>query len=313
MNKPLVSILINNYNYGIFLSEAIDSALNQEYQNIEVIVVDDGSTDNSYEIIQRYGERIIPVLKENGGQASAFNAGFQRSEGDIICFLDSDDIYLSNKVTEIVNLFTQYGDIGWVFHYLKLVRFSDGFSEEVHDRDSVRLPSQLCDFRSNMLKGDLKFNPPPTSGLSFSRALLSRILPMPEQIRITSDNYLKFISQALDKGFCLDKELTIQRIHNNNAFTLRKDRKLKAVVDILTSYHIREKHPELSNLTNKYFSRGASVYFRCGSLEKEYTAMCRDYMRSMTLIGKIVICCKIVSWLFVQSKGKFLSLGYSKS
>ncbi len=75
-SKPLVSILINNYNYGRFLSKAIDSALNQEYQNIEVIVVDDGSTDDSRKIIESYGERIKPVLKENGGQASAFNAGF---------------------------------------------------------------------------------------------------------------------------------------------------------------------------------------------------------------------------------------------
>jgi glycosyltransferase involved in cell wall biosynthesis len=68
---PLVSILINNYNYGRFLTEAIDSALNQTYSNIEVIVVDDGSTDNSQEIIKSYQDKIIPILKPNGGQASA--------------------------------------------------------------------------------------------------------------------------------------------------------------------------------------------------------------------------------------------------
>ncbi|NEQ67311.1 MAG: glycosyltransferase, partial [Symploca sp. SIO2D2] len=63
-NNPLVSILINNYNYGRFLSEAIDSALKQSYSNIEVIVVDDGSTDNSQEIIKSYGEKIVPILKQ---------------------------------------------------------------------------------------------------------------------------------------------------------------------------------------------------------------------------------------------------------
>ena len=88
---PLVSVIVNNYNYGHFLSEAIDSALAQTYTRTEVIVVDDGSTDDSSEIIAGYGDRIIPVLKENGGQASAFNAGFAKSRGDVICFLDADD------------------------------------------------------------------------------------------------------------------------------------------------------------------------------------------------------------------------------
>ena len=91
--NPKVSILINNYNYGRFLAEAIDSALAQTYKNLEVIVVDDGSTDNSREIIASYSDRIVPVLKENGGQASAFNAGFERARSDWIAFLDSDDIF----------------------------------------------------------------------------------------------------------------------------------------------------------------------------------------------------------------------------
>src|SRR5436853_3004216 len=79
-----VSIIINNYNYGRFLRDAIDSALGQGYPNTEVVVVDDGSSDDSRDIIASYGNRIIPVLKVNGGQASAFNAGFEASGGDVI-------------------------------------------------------------------------------------------------------------------------------------------------------------------------------------------------------------------------------------
>jgi len=104
MNQPLVSVIINNYNYGRYLGQAIDSVLTQTYPNIEVIVVDDGSTDGSQEIIKSYGDKIISVLKANGGHASTFNAGFAVSKGDIICLLDSDDMFFSTKVAEIVRV-----------------------------------------------------------------------------------------------------------------------------------------------------------------------------------------------------------------
>lgn len=79
--NPLVSIIITSYNYDRFLRESIDSAINQTYANIEIIAVDDGSKDNSKEIITSYGNKITAILKDNGGQASAFNAGFKVSNG----------------------------------------------------------------------------------------------------------------------------------------------------------------------------------------------------------------------------------------
>ena len=95
--NPLVSVIIGNYNYGRFISEAIESALNQTYKNFELIVVDDGSTDNSREIIESYGDKLTAIFQENGGQGRAFNAGFAVSKGEIICFLDSDDYYYPEK------------------------------------------------------------------------------------------------------------------------------------------------------------------------------------------------------------------------
>jgi glycosyltransferase involved in cell wall biosynthesis len=93
-NFPLVSIIINNYNYDRYVRMAIESALHQSWQNVEVIVVDDGSTDKSREIIQKYEHKARIILKENGGQGSAFNAGFAESKGEIILFLDADDMLL---------------------------------------------------------------------------------------------------------------------------------------------------------------------------------------------------------------------------
>src|SRR5579862_7959674 len=102
MTNGLASIIINNYNYGRFLPEAIDSALQQTYPHTEVIVVDDGSTDRSREIIAAYGDRIIPVLKENGGQTSAVNSGFAASHGDVVLFLDADDALEPSAVEQAV-------------------------------------------------------------------------------------------------------------------------------------------------------------------------------------------------------------------
>ena len=106
MSNALVSIIVNNYNYERFLTEAIDSALNQTYCNTEVIVVDDGSTDGSLEIIASYGHQIIPLLKGNGGQNSALNAGFSLSRGDVVLFLDSDDVLCPTAVTAAIDAFS---------------------------------------------------------------------------------------------------------------------------------------------------------------------------------------------------------------
>ena len=102
--RALVSIVIHNYNYGRYLRIAIDSALAQTYSQVEVIVVDDGSTDDSRGVIESYGQRILPVIKTNGGQGSAINAGFAASRGEIVMFLDADDELMpDDAVDQVVN------------------------------------------------------------------------------------------------------------------------------------------------------------------------------------------------------------------
>src|SRR4051794_28017522 len=86
-----VSVIVNNFNYERYVGAAVESALAQDHPDIEVVVVDDGSTDGSTEVIAGFGDRIVPVLKPNGGQGSAFNAGFAAASGDVVIFLDADD------------------------------------------------------------------------------------------------------------------------------------------------------------------------------------------------------------------------------
>src|SRR5256885_15124414 len=97
MPDPLVSIIIDNCNYARYLRQAIDSTLAQTYSNFELIVVDDGSTDESRQIIRDYGDRITPLLKDNGGQGAAVNSGVPPSRGGLGWFFHSADLWLARK------------------------------------------------------------------------------------------------------------------------------------------------------------------------------------------------------------------------
>ena len=99
-NFPLVSIIIPVYNGSNYVKEAIDSALAQTYKNIEVIVVNDGSTDNTEKIVKSYGDKIRYFYKENGGVASALNLAIENSKGEYISWLSHDDVYYPNKIQE---------------------------------------------------------------------------------------------------------------------------------------------------------------------------------------------------------------------
>jgi glycosyltransferase involved in cell wall biosynthesis len=289
VDKRLASIVINNYNYGRFLRDAIDSALKQTYPHTEVIVVDDGSTDDSQKIIAGYADRIVPVLKENGGQASAFNAGFAASRGEIVCFLDSDDIYLPDKVAEVMSVFERHRDIGCCFHPLRLVDNDTGALLQASDEG----PSGKWDLRSHMKRGklpELGFTAPATSGLCFTRSLLHQILPMPEAITITSDNYLKFMAYALSPGFFLAKELAIQRIHGNNSYALRDDKQyLRARIRVLTAYWMRIKLPSSVRFSNKLLAAGIGGYWRTGGIEPEYKSVVKSYLGSVSVLERLEI------------------------
>ena len=103
LDRTDVSIIISNYNYSRFLKRCIGSALAQEYPRVEVVVVDDASTDESPKIIRSYGDSIRPCLRAtNGGHAAAFNTGYAASSGKIVFFLDADDYLYPNAVSEVV-------------------------------------------------------------------------------------------------------------------------------------------------------------------------------------------------------------------
>ncbi len=253
---PLASILINNYNYGRFLRGAIDSALNQTYPNTEVIVVDDGSTDESREIIATYGKRIIPILKENGGQASAFNAGFAASKGEWIHFLDSDDLLLANKVERVSELVAEGPALGLIAHNLDYCT-GEGMPLDYHP--PLIRERRFVDNRQGSLRGHRIKTLPATSGLCIRRDILQRVLPMPEEIRITADNYLKLAVPSLAPALLVPEILATQRIHGRNLYTLATTDRGEAallrcvVVNAMIGFHLGKEHPSLARLAWKQY------------------------------------------------------------
>lgn len=112
--KPLVSVIIPNYNYAQYLREAVDAVLAQTYPNIEVIIVDDGSKDDSREIIESYGGKIKAIFQKNQGVSAARNNGVSESAGEFVAFLDADDAWLPAKIEKQMDLFSADPTFGLV-------------------------------------------------------------------------------------------------------------------------------------------------------------------------------------------------------
>ena len=110
LNKPLVTVIIPTYNRGWIIQEAIDSVLDQDFNDYELIVVDDGSEDNTLEILEAYGKAIKVLQQGNRGVSAARNRGIEEATGRLIAFLDSDDLWLPKKLSTQVKFFENNAD-----------------------------------------------------------------------------------------------------------------------------------------------------------------------------------------------------------
>lgn len=227
---PLVSILINNCNYGHFLGDGIDSALDQTYPNFEIIVVDDGSVDSSLKVISGYGRKLRSVFKESGGQASALNAGVEASLGEIIFFLDADDVYNRNKVEHLVALHKQVAvtNPNMISHRLQNFRNDvDGLSYAPKNfwhitkgRRSADSFNQLCSptlaYQYACNHAFVPYLAAPTSGISMTRSLTDRVFPLPEVHEVGADCLLARASILMGNVFGTGHVYAKRRIHDDN-------------------------------------------------------------------------------------------------
>jgi len=213
---PLLSIIIDNYNYGRFLAEAIDSALAQNYRPLEVIVVDDGSQDDSRTVMAGYCDRIRPIYKSNAGQASAFNAGFAASQGDIIVFLDADDRLLPHTGEQVARLFAADMNIAKVHYRLAVIDAAGRLTGDIMPPSHRPLPRGDLRWRALASPDDIPWLP--TSGNAFARRSLVAIFPVPEGVyRICADYYLSNLTTLFGTIEALDLPGGHYRVHGKNS------------------------------------------------------------------------------------------------
>ena len=213
MARPLVTVLIDTYNYGHYVEEAIESVLSQDFspQQMEVLVVDDGSTDDTAERVRKYDRRIQYLWKPNGGQASAFNFGLERARGEIVAFLDADDYWLPGKLQRIAQEFETHPDAGMVYHKIREFHSQRGvFEDGGLPLLSGFLPSNAKDLLSYVLY--------PTSFLAFRRSALQPLLPIPEKLTIQADAHLSGLVVFLAPIVGVPECFAVYRVHGQNLF-----------------------------------------------------------------------------------------------
>lgn len=186
LSRPLVSVVVLNYNYGRYLAACLDSALAQDYAPIQVIAVDDGSTDDSMAVLDRYIGRVEVYHKPNGGMVSAMNFGMTKAHGSIVVFLDADDTLHADAVSTHVDAMRDR----------RVVR-SQVYMHVLKDTGLTReqIPARFApdgDLRDLMLHhGPGAYISAPNSGNAWARWFLEEVFPLPEQPRsIGAETYL---------------------------------------------------------------------------------------------------------------------------
>jgi glycosyltransferase involved in cell wall biosynthesis len=210
MPSPLVSIVIDNYNYAAYLGAAIRSALAQTHRPTEVIVVDDGSTDESREVIRAFGERVRAVLQPNQGQSAAFNSGFAAARGDIVLFLDSDDALRPEAVAEIAAVWRD--GVAKVQFCLSTVDADGRFLGNVFPNFPPGLTPATV--REEAIRSGL-YPCPPTSGNAYARSFVEKMVPL-RKVLGGADGPLNTVAPLYGDVVTIDRPLGYYRVHGRN-------------------------------------------------------------------------------------------------
>ena len=206
--RPTVSIVITCYNYARYVALAIESALSQTRPPDEIIVVDDGSTDDSPKVIERYAERITCVRQPNRGHVAAVNRGYAASSGDIVLFLDADDALHDEALEKIVAAWDgrctkvqfELDVIDAEGHYLRrFCNYVETYDAGEIDREFKRFGTYIW---------------PVLTGNAYSRRYLDALMPL--RVKRAPDGYLNTLAPLYGPVRVVRKPLAFYRLHDSN-------------------------------------------------------------------------------------------------
>lgn len=229
MNTPLLSIIIPSYNHEKYIAEAIRSVLKQTYTNWELIIVDDGSKDNSVTIIKGFeNERIKLIQQENSGAHNAINRGLEASQGEYLAILNSDDYFSPQRFAIMIHYMEEHHEIGFACSYIQVVDDNGkklGVKEGWKNMEPWLLEHpelSFCgteDFKTNLLISNFTST---TSNFLFRRNIYEKIGGM-KNLRFVHDWDFALRAAAITKCKIFEKPLMNYRIHQTN--TISSNRK----------------------------------------------------------------------------------------
>ena len=245
MTIPLVSVVIDTFNYGHYVEEAVESVLAQDFprEMFEILVVDDGSTDDTTERLKKYSDAIRYLPKANGGQASAFNFGFAAARGEIIALLDADDLWLPDKLRRVCDTFEKNPEAGMVYHRTHLWRCGANLE---NDSYFVDVSGRVTESRASLLRYPMVG----TSCLAFRRNALNALLLVPEALRSQADAYLTALIIFAAPVVALPEFLAKYRLHGANLFQTNSEGAKREVLE-----HRMEMRASLSKEIRTWLER----------------------------------------------------------
>lgn len=223
--KPLVSVLIDTYNHERYIEQAIVSAVEQDLStgDYEIIVVDDGSTDRTAEIVRKFVPRVRLLCKKNGGQASAFNIGFAKTSGEYIALLDGDDWWMKGKLKTVLSSFARNPQDAAVSH--GYYEYHEGSSEV---RPCCPQQEEVLHLRTpqaaQLARDNWRFLQP--SALVARRRVFERVIPIPEVLTFSADSPIATASMAMGVRV-LAEPLSYYRLHSQNLYSIGSSDALK--------------------------------------------------------------------------------------
>lgn len=224
MSDPLsVDIVVTNHNYARFLPAAIESACAQTHPDVHVVVVDDGSTDSSREVVGGFEERVEVVLQERGGQASALNAGLERCRGEVLLILDADDLLHPEAAERVAAAFAGRPELAKVQFPMAIVDAEGNQTGAVKPEGHLQAP--VGDQRRAELAFPFDLPWLPGGGTGFRTEAVRRILPIPaaDYPRSGADWYLVHLTALLGEAALLDEVCASYRVHGANAYQQDRD------------------------------------------------------------------------------------------